>query len=205
MSADYDDSKETRQRLYEQTKAELLAKQTSNATNFDTAVLTLSSAFLGLSLAFIKDVIAPLSEAIWLPLLYLAWSSFCAAIISTVVSFMIGQASYRSLIAAAERYYIKGEAEAHGLSVSSADRIERLNNLNGFLFILGTVLLLAFTVFNFNRLANMPNTKVPPPPSEQRGQPTAPFQQVPSSTPAEPASSPPQAPSPPPAAPRAGT
>src|SRR5690606_5946840 len=148
--------KETRQRLFEQTKAELVAKQMANATSFDTAVLTLASAFLALSVTFIKDVVAPLQAASALYLLYLSWGLHCLAITSTVTSFMVGQSAYRELIAAAERYYIKGDADAYNVSVSTSKRIETLNNLNGLFFILGTICLLAFTIANFNRLANTP-------------------------------------------------
>ena len=51
-----------RQRLYEEYRKDLLARQLSNAQNFDKAVLSLSTAGLGFSLAFIKDII-PLTKA----------------------------------------------------------------------------------------------------------------------------------------------
>ena len=64
MNADYDDSLTTRQRLYEQTKAEVISKQLANSTTYDTSILTLSSALLALSVAFIKDVVAPISVVV---------------------------------------------------------------------------------------------------------------------------------------------
>ena len=204
MSADYDDAPETRQRLYEQTKAELVSKQVANSTSYDTAILTLSSAFLALSVTFVKDVVAPLSEATLLWVLFASWCSFTGAIISTVSSFMVGQAGYSQLIGAAERYYLKGESTAHEVSVRIAKRIEHLNLLNGGLFIVGTALTLVFTVSNFNRIAAMPTSKPSAPTSEQRGQPALPFQTVPVSPPARPASTPASAPTPPPAQKGAG-
>lgn len=193
MCAEYENSKETRQRLFEQTKAELIAKQVANSTSYDTAVLTLSSAFLALSVAFIKDVVAPLSTASLLSFLYLSWSSYSLAIISTIASFLVGQAGYRNLIAAAERYYIKGDREAHNVSVQVANRIEKLNILNGAFFTLGTVLLLVFVISNFTRIAAMPTAPTSSPAPEQRGQPTTPFQQVPT-TPTSPAPAAPPSP-----------
>ena len=204
MSAEYDDSPETRKRLYEQTKAELIAKQVANSTSYDTTVLTLSSAFLALSVSFIKEVVAPLSEASLLWVLFGSWLMFCLAITSTVTSFMVGQASYRQLLEAAERYYIKMDSTAYQVSVTISSRIERLNLLNGILFILGTTLTLVFAISNFNRIATMPAAKPPSPALDHRGQPTLPFQQVPAAPPARPASSPASSPSAPPAERKAG-
>ena len=206
MSSEYNDSPETRRRLYEQTKAELISKQIANSTSYDTAILTLSSAFLALSVVFVKDVVAPLSEASLLWVLFASWCCFCGAIVSTVLSFMVGQAGYRELLSAAERYYIKGDVTAHQVSVIVARRIERLNVANGAFFVLGTAFTLILTIANFNRLAAMPTTKPNPltPSTEQRGQPTLPFQQVPSAPAPRPASSPASTPTPPPAAKRAG-
>jgi hypothetical protein len=206
MSSEYDDSPETRRRLYEQTKAELISKQVANSTSYDTAILTLSSAFLALSVTFVKDVVAPLSEASLLWVLFASWFCYCGAIVSTVVSFMVGQAGYRELISAAERYYLKGDATAHQVSVVISKRIETLNIANGACFVFGTAFTLIFTVANFNRLAAMPTTKpsAPTPSIEHRGQPTLPFQQVPSAPAPRPASPPASTPAPPPAERRTG-
>jgi hypothetical protein len=43
---------ESREALYQATRKELLAQQSSNAESYDKAVLTISAAFLGVSLAF---------------------------------------------------------------------------------------------------------------------------------------------------------
>ena len=149
MNAENDDTSETRQRLFEQTKAELNAQQLANATSFDTAVLTLSSAFLALSVTFIKDVVSPIATANWLPLLYVSWFSFCGAIISTVCSFTIGQHGYKTLRDAAERYYIKGERSAFSVSVVISRRIECANILSGALFVIGVIAVLFFVFLNF--------------------------------------------------------
>jgi hypothetical protein len=179
VSADYEDTPENRQRLYEQTKAELASQQLANATTFDNSILTLSSAFLGLSVAFIKDVVSPISSAVWLPLLYLSWGSFCAAIVTVVGSFIIGQHAYTALRRSAERYYIKGEKEAFNISVTMSRRISVANIAHGTFFMLGTIFTLAFVLANFSRLAAMPiNTNAASSPLE-KGQPTNPFQAVP--------------------------
>ena len=108
----------------------------------------LSSAFLALSVTFIKDVVSPIATANWLPLLYVSWFSFCGAIISTVCSFMIGQHGYKTLRDAAERYYIKGERSAFSVSVVISRRIECANILSGALFVIGVIAVLFFVFLN---------------------------------------------------------
>ncbi len=184
MSAEYQGTEETRRRLYEQTKAELASQQLANATTFDNAILTLSSAFLGLSVVFIKDVVSPISSAAWLPLLYLSWVCFCAAIVVVVGSFIIGQHAYAELRKGAERYYIKGEKDAFNISVVMSRRISHANIAHGTLFMLGTIFTLAFVLANFSRLAAMPITINAAPSSPlEKGQPTSPFQVVPQPAP----------------------
>jgi hypothetical protein len=179
MNADYDDSSATRQRLYEQTKAEVISKQLANSTTYDTSILTLSSALLALSVGFIKDVVAPISSATILPALYLSWVSFGLAIISTVSSFMIGQWGYKALLKGAERYYIKGEPDAFNVSVTVSRRIEIANYIHGAMFVVGTIFMLVFVIANFSRLANMPDPNAPKSPLVERGQPTNAFPQIP--------------------------
>lgn len=186
MNADYDDSSSTRQRLFEQTKADVVSKQIANSTAYDTSILTLSSAFLALSVVFIKDVVAPISTASHLLLLYLSWSCFCLAIIVTIASFMLGQWGYKALLEGAERYYLKNDGDAFRVSVTVSRRIGIANYIHGGLFVLGTILMLIFVIDNFSRLANMPDANVLKPSTQQRGQPTNTFQQLP----AKPASAP---------------
>jgi hypothetical protein len=199
MNANYDNSIETRQRLYEQTKTELASQQLANSTTYDTSILTLSSAFLGLSFAFIKDVVTPISAATYLSLLYVSWVCFCLAIISAIGSFMFAQYGFRVLRQGAERYYIQGDQSAFNVSVVVSRRIDIINSVPGALFIAGTILTLVFVITNVTRIAAMPTTNTPAVPTEQRGQPTNTFQRVPvqpaapASTP-QPASSPPAAP-----------
>jgi hypothetical protein len=181
VNAEYDNSTSTRQRLYEHTKNELISKQIANSTTYDNSILTLSSAFLGLSIAFIKDVVAPISNAILLYALYSAWICFCLAIIFTIISFMIGQASLKSLLESAELYYIKGDPKAIENSSKVSRRIDIANYINGVMFVLGTTLIVFFVIANFSRVANMQNPNAAKPSINQRTQPTNTFQKIPTS------------------------
>jgi hypothetical protein len=70
-----DDDKIERKRIYEALREHILKSQLSNSENFDKAILSLSSAFLGASLTFTNSII-PLKGAWYLWQLYLSWASF---------------------------------------------------------------------------------------------------------------------------------
>ncbi|MGB9103724.1 MAG: hypothetical protein WCC59_03105 [Terriglobales bacterium] len=70
-------SEESRaERLYDEYRRKVFDDIKSGSENFDRSLLTLSSGALGLSLAFIKDIVR-LEKAVWMPLLFalrlLAW------------------------------------------------------------------------------------------------------------------------------------
>ena len=66
----------------------------SSTDSFDTNMLTLSSGALGISLAFIKDIV-PLGQAKWLPSLLISWVSFAVCILATVISFRVSKAALK--------------------------------------------------------------------------------------------------------------
>lgn len=79
-----------RREILKQALAEINASLLSNSQMLDKAILSLSSAGLGVSLAFIKNVV-PLDKATNLYLLYLSWGTFVGAIAGTLVSFLASQ------------------------------------------------------------------------------------------------------------------
>jgi len=138
-----------RQRLYEEYRKDLLARQLSNAQNFDKAVLSLSTAGLGFSLAFIKDII-PLMKAAYLGLLLYSWYLFGAAIILTMISFHSSQIGIDRQLILAERYYLKCEADA--LTKTKWDTATSwLNRLAGIFFLMAISLTIAFVSINIGR------------------------------------------------------
>ncbi len=60
----------------------------SGSDEFDKSILTYSSDALGVSVAFIKDIV-PLANANGLLLLYGSWITFGLAIVTTVLSFQL--------------------------------------------------------------------------------------------------------------------
>ncbi len=81
---------EERKRLHDSLRDELFKRQLSNSENLDRAILMLSSAGLGLSLVFVKDLV-PLAQADCMCILYFSWFLFGFAILSTIVSFFVSQ------------------------------------------------------------------------------------------------------------------
>jgi hypothetical protein len=137
---------ELRERLHKEIYEELVKKQISNSENFDRSVLTFSASALGLSLTFVKDF-APLAQANARWILVLSWFLFGAAIISTMISFLLSQEAIRLQIIAAERYYIHRDESALNESLASKWTL-RLNRFSGIAFVTGMVLTILFVVLN---------------------------------------------------------
>lgn len=135
------------QRLYERTRGDLGTINRSASEALDRALLTLSSAFLGGSLALIGQVVnVPNASNKWL--LYCAWLAFAATIIVTVWSYVYSLLQHERLVDAAERYYMKGEQEAWTVSEQVNREVLRFVIAGGVSFVGGIVLLVAFVLFS---------------------------------------------------------
>ncbi|MDE0510415.1 MAG: hypothetical protein OXI88_01315 [Gammaproteobacteria bacterium] len=144
----YNDNMEKRERreLYEKTRKDLLDREHSNSRLYDRAILTLSTTFLGLSLAFINDV-NPLNEAQYSALLIVSWSLFGAAIISTILSFWTSQKGLKIQVNYAEKYYLEEKDEYRKTSIY-AKITDYLNYCSGLLFIAAVVSTIVFVSIN---------------------------------------------------------
>ncbi|MBI2883185.1 MAG: hypothetical protein HYY11_04665 [Candidatus Methylomirabilis oxyfera] len=136
-----------KRRLLAETRADLLKRQLSNAENYDKAVLSLSTAFLGFSLAFLKDLI-PSQRAEWLSLLYGSWIILTAAVLSTIVSFWVSQHAINVQLEKAEAYYLRDDHAALKRSWI-AKATDWVNWASGGFFFLGVSLATAFVIVNF--------------------------------------------------------
>ena len=117
---------EIRQKLYSETRQDLLTRQLSNSQNYDRAILSLSTAGLGFSLAFIQNLIPlTLSKHIWL--LYYSWVFFIIAIVLTLLSFLFSQKAIDKQLFFAEKYYLEEEDEY-------AEKRNWLSDINNWIF-----------------------------------------------------------------------
>lgn len=76
----------------------------SSTDSFDKNLLTVSSAALGFSIVFIKDIV-PLNKAVWHSVLYASWLCFAACIVITVFSFQVSVAALRKHLEYLQQYY----------------------------------------------------------------------------------------------------
>lgn len=136
-----------RKDLYKSTKNDLDKRQLSNSEQFDKAILTLSTAALGFSLAFIKDIVK-IAEAKNSEYLLYSWYFFGAAIISTMASFIISNFGIKRRLTDAYEYYINKKEEFLNRTNPFAVATEWLNYFSGFIFVCALLLTIVFVSKN---------------------------------------------------------
>jgi len=134
----------SRNELYQKTREDLLKRQLSNNENFDRSILTLSSAALALSVAFLRGA----NSHNCFPILVLAWVGFVATIIMTVVSYLASQTGIARQLDLAERYYLKNDDSALAAKNCAADWTDRCAYASATSFVLAIILLLIYFAMN---------------------------------------------------------
>jgi hypothetical protein len=204
------DADEERRKLHAETRADLLKRQLSNAENYDKAILTLSAAALGFSLAVLKDIV-PLATAKYLPLLYASWAFLALSLVATLASYITSQVAIAEALRRAEQYYLRG-LQVAGKPSKSAKMTDVVNVVSGGLCMLGIMLSTVFVFLNVREARQMnadessktshlrEGAPVPPfqgPDTLKRGAPVPDFQPAPTTTrPTEPPVTPAPAPAP---------
>jgi hypothetical protein len=128
--------------LYLDTRKSYLATQCEQSNLRDKYILTLSAAALALSITYIEKI-APLGEAIWVPLLIFSWVLFALPLLFTVFSFHYTVDSYNDFLNQLDGKFDAGE-ELEGLSSPLTKRVDTLNRLSVCIFAAG---ILAFSLF----------------------------------------------------------
>ena len=127
---------ELRLRLYGETRADLLKRQLSNSENADRAILSVSTAALGFSLAFLKDIVS-LQDAVFPLLPYLSWVLFMLSIVVTLLSFFTSQKAIDEQLGLAHRYYIDRDEETEQLRPKYAAVTDWLNKSGAAFLVIG--------------------------------------------------------------------
>lgn len=153
-NADHD----LRLKLYADTRADLLKRQLSNSENADRAILSVSTAALGFSLAFLKDIV-PLSEACYPTLPYWSWGLFSLAIMVTLGSFFTSQKAIDEQLELAQRYYLDRDDSAASIRPKQAKVTDILNKTGAILLALGLVVTCTFVGINLWKGKAMSNKK----------------------------------------------
>jgi hypothetical protein len=170
------DDEQRRRDLFDATRKELVTQKSSNSEAYDKAVLTLSSAFLGVSLAFLKDSTSS-HPVDWVPLLVASWICLTLAIIATVISFQLSNCAADVQMELAERYYMRGNKRALNRT-RIARYVDYVNWAAGILFIFGVFLTVAFVSINFIESNSMSKISKPGPTHAMDGQSISKMQQV---------------------------
>jgi len=82
----------------------------SSTDSADKSMLTLSSGALGVSLAFIKDIV-PLGQASWVWMLEASWVAFALCITITVLSFQVSIAALKQHVGFLDKVNVEGKDE----------------------------------------------------------------------------------------------
>ena len=134
-------------RLYERSRDELLALKRANAEVYDRSIMTLSSFLLAASLSFIREIV-PLQNAKFIFIIQGSWICFGLSIISTIISFMYGQAAISLLLKTAENYYLNHDHEAYIISQKTEKKLVLVSLMSGTFFVMGAAMSIIFVIVN---------------------------------------------------------
>ena len=138
---------EERRALHGKAREHLLKCQLSNSENYDRAILTLSTASLGLSVTFIKNMVE-IDQAACLWLLETSWVLFGIAIVTTVLSFQLSQRSIDFEFNRLNKYYLEKDDKAFGIPNVNGDRTKQAGYVSGITFVIALFTLMLFICLN---------------------------------------------------------
>lgn len=143
-----------RKDLFKQYQEHLLSTRRATAEQLDKSILTLSSAGLGLSFALLKDIVPP-ERLVLSGVLFASWILFAAAILSTLVSFMLSQRAVDRQLENAEQYYLHEKNEYLNKPNPFADATKVCNIVSATAFVLAVVATIVFAVSNVSKGISM--------------------------------------------------
>ena len=101
-----------RQELHDALRDDLFKRQLSNSEMLDKAILSLSSAGIGVSLLFLKSKGTPdITQVVDVHFLHLSWGAFLLAVVFTLVSFLVSQYAIKKQLKLNKQYYLEGKED----------------------------------------------------------------------------------------------
>jgi hypothetical protein len=152
-----DEGTKIRWELYGDHKKQEWEDIQKSTDSYDQSLLALSSGGLGLSIAFIKDIV-PLHDAVWLYLLYSSWMLFIFTILCTVTSFLLSVEAHRVNLEFHWKFYIDRDNDYRDKDSWFSMAVRRCTLLAG-LFFLGAIVCTA--VFATKNISNYSKSSVP--------------------------------------------
>lgn len=146
------------EKIYDEYRKILLDRQLSNSEKYDGALLSLSTGVLGLSLAFIKDIV-PIGDLIIVWVLIVSWALFAISIILTITSYITSQKGINTQLEYTEEYYLKGNKGYLKKENPYSVWTECFNLSSGVCFILALVVTILFVTVNLYEAMKMSEKK----------------------------------------------
>jgi hypothetical protein len=142
-----EDADQRRRELYDAHLKQAWQDIQSSTDNFDKNLLAVSSAALGLSVGFIKDIVH-FPTAVWHPVLYASWVCLAACIVTTIFSFRLSVAALKKHLEYLHEYYEKKNDEA----LTKKSTAERMLGWSTWIaascFLVGIICTVAFCIKN---------------------------------------------------------
>lgn len=138
---------EERKKIYAETRADLLKRQLSNAENYDKSILSLATAALGFSLAFLKEIV-PISIAKDFYLIKISWFFLILTILVTLISFLSSQIAINKQFFYAKEYYLNSNDDFLNKKNWPAILTEGLNWASAIFFVIAIVITTIFVSIN---------------------------------------------------------
>jgi hypothetical protein len=144
-----EDDDKRRQELYDAHLKQTWQDIQSSTDDFDKNLLTVSSAALGLSVGFIKDIVH-FPTAVWHPVLYASWMCLAACVVVTVLSFRLSVAALKKHLGYLHEYYIKKNDEYLTKKSGAEKALEWSTWTAGVFFFAGIICTVAFCIKNLH-------------------------------------------------------
>jgi hypothetical protein len=142
-----DDAQKEAFELYKMHAQQTWADKQASADGFDKNLLTYSGAALGVSLAFVKDIV-PLAHARHMTMLYESWLVLVICIISTIFSFPFSQLAFVLHDKHLKKYYLEGLGEYLNKRNIWTWCVHACSLVAGGSFLIGLVLTVLFVYLN---------------------------------------------------------
>ena len=150
-----DDAESHNREAMHRERDELVRGQISDSETYDRSILTLSSSFLGFSVAFIHFAVRGVRiEILWV--LIASWSFYCLSIFAVLASILVTQWVRRKMVEHLADYYERDDSCLFGFS-KKMQNLQWVNVLSGATFAVATLFLVVFASVNLER-GVMPDT-----------------------------------------------
>lgn len=136
--------------IYIEERKLLVEAQQVSSQHFDKYVLSLSTGFLSLSVAFIKDIF-PIGTIIHKEILVTSWVLFSTSILLTLVSFLVSQLAYRRQLQITEDYYVREDKKALEAKNRWSTATMGLNFSSAIVFVAAVATTVFFVSVNFTK------------------------------------------------------